>query len=102
MLRNIVAPLILASSIGLAKEFNHEKFQILAKDIDTEKNIVTAKGNVVVFSSSYYISAGKIVYNKENETFELFDNVLILRCTYSHSRALIQCCLAFTRSFKAR
>lgn len=79
MLRNIVAPLILSSSVGFAAEFNHEKFQILAEDIETQNNVITAIGNVVVFSPSYYISAGKIIYNKEKESFELFDNVLILK-----------------------
>ena len=29
--------------------------------------------------STYYLSANKIIFNKENETFELFGNVLIIK-----------------------
>ncbi len=80
MLRRIVLPLTLLSSISLANEIEKkEKFQFLAKDIKTEGNIVTATGDVVVFSKSYYISANKIVYNKKKNSFELFDNVFVLK-----------------------
>jgi len=79
MFKNIVAPLILVSTLSFAQEINTEKFQLIAKNIDSKENIVTALGNVVVFSKSYYLTADKIVYNKENETFELFDNVLIMK-----------------------
>lgn len=79
MLKKIVAPLVLFSTLSYAQEFNSEKFQLLAENIDSDNNIITAVGNVVIFSPSYYLSAGKIIYNKEKETFELFDNVLILK-----------------------
>jgi len=79
MLKKIVAPLVLISSLSYAAELNTEKFQLLAKDINTEKNKVIAVGDVVVFSNSYYLTANKIIYDKKNNTFELFDNVLILK-----------------------
>lgn len=79
MLRSVVAPLILLSTLSYSKELNNEKFQLLAKNIDTKDSTVIANGDVVVFSKSYYITADKIVYDKEKETFELFDNVLILK-----------------------
>ncbi|QKJ23128.1 LPS-assembly protein LptD [Poseidonibacter lekithochrous] len=79
MLKHIIAPLIIASSLSFAQEMNTEKFQLLAKSIDTKNDKVIASGDVVIFSNSYYISAKKIIYDKTNETFELFDDVLILK-----------------------
>ena len=34
---------------------------------------------MLLFTPTYYLSANKIIYNKENETFELFDNVLVIK-----------------------
>ncbi len=55
------------------------KFQVIADNISTKNNILTASGNVVVFSSEYYITAQKVIYNKESGIFELFDDVIILK-----------------------
>lgn len=81
MLKNNVASLLLISSLATvnAAELKNEKFQLISEYINTENNIVTATGNVIVFSPTYYLSASKIIYNKIEETFELFDNVLILK-----------------------
>ena len=81
MLKNNVASLLLISSLATvnAAELKNEKFQLISENINTENNIVTATGNVIVFSPTYYLSASKIIYNKLEETFELFDNVLILK-----------------------
>ena len=79
MHKKIVASLIITSSLLYAQELKNEKFQLVAKKVDAINNIVTANGDVVVYSPSYYLSANKIIYNKENETFELFDNVLVIR-----------------------
>lgn len=79
MLKKYITPLVLLSTLAYSAELKNEKFQILAKDINSKDNIMTAKGDVVIFSPSYYLSAQRVVYNKENETFELFDNVLVLR-----------------------
>ncbi len=78
MHKKIVASLIITSSLLYAQELKNEKFQLVAKKVDAINNIVTADGDVVVYSPSYYLSANKIIYNKENETFELFDNVLVI------------------------
>ena len=79
MHKKIIASLLLTSVLSFSQELNNEKFQLVAKNIDSKNNIVTATGEVVVFSPSYYLSADKIVYNKENESFELFDNVIIIK-----------------------
>jgi LPS-assembly protein len=79
MHKKIIASLIITSSLLYSQEIKNEKFQLISKDIDSKNNIVIATGNVVVFSPTYYLSADKIIYNKDNETFELFNNVLIIK-----------------------
>jgi LPS-assembly protein len=79
MYKKIVASLVITSSLLYSQEIKNEKFQLISKDINTKDNIVIATGDVVVFSPTYYLSADKIIYNKDNETFELFDNVLIIK-----------------------
>ncbi|WP_419764811.1 MAG: LPS-assembly protein LptD [Arcobacter sp.] len=73
--------LILPILIGtlFSKELKNEKLQILSNDLNSKDNIVIAKGDVVIFSPKYYISAQKIIYDKENATLELFDDVVILK-----------------------
>ena len=79
MYKKIIASLVITSSLLCAEEIKNEKFQLISKDINTKENIVIATGDVVVFSPTYYLSADKIIYNKDNETFELFNNVLIIK-----------------------
>ncbi len=79
MYKKIIASLVITSSLLCSQEIKNEKFQLISKNIDTKDNIVVATGDVVVFSPTYYLSADKIIYNKENETFELFNNVLIIK-----------------------
>ncbi len=75
MLRKFLATIILVVSL----EAQVEKFQVIASNVDTKNNIMIATGNVVIFSPSYYITAQKIIYDKNKGTFELFDDVLILK-----------------------
>lgn len=79
MHKKILLSLLVASSLLKAEEIKNEKFQLVAKDINSKQNIVTAIGEVVIFSPTYYLSADKILFNKDNETFELFGNVLIIK-----------------------
>lgn len=79
MHKKIIISLLIASSLLPAVELKNEKFQLVAKNVDALENIVTASGNVVIYSPTYYLSANKVIYNKENETFELFDNVLVIK-----------------------
>lgn len=79
MYKKIVASLVITSSLLYSQEITNEKFQLIAKDINSKENIITATGSVVVFSPTYYLSADKIIHNKQNDTFELFGNVLIIK-----------------------
>jgi LPS-assembly protein len=60
-------------------ELKNEKFNILAKEITTNGDYINALGDVVVYSQTFYLTASKAKYNKNNETLELFDNVLVIK-----------------------
>ncbi|MGB5919369.1 LPS-assembly protein LptD [Arcobacter sp.] len=73
----LLLPILLGSLYS--KDFQKEKLQILSNDLNSKDNIVIANGDVVIFSPKYYISAQKVIYDKENATLELFDDVVILK-----------------------
>lgn len=75
MLRKFLATALLVVSLHAQTE----KFQVIANDVSAENEIMVATGNVVIFSPTYYITAQKIIYDKKKGTFELFDDVIILR-----------------------
>jgi len=65
----------------------NEKYQIYANKLETKNNITTATGDVVIFSKTYYMTAQKVIYNKDKETFELFNDVVILKDNNLHSNS---------------
>ena len=73
----LILPILLGSLYS--KDFQKEKLQILSNDLNSKDNIVIANGDVVIFSPKYYISAQKVIYDKEKGTLELFDDVVILK-----------------------
>ena len=75
MLRKFLATVILIGSLHA----DVEKFQVIATNVKSQNNIMIATGNVVIFSPTYYITAQKIIYDKNKGTFELFDDVMILK-----------------------
>lgn len=83
MHKKLLASALLAACLQnsiYAQTVKNEKFELLARDIiNTNKNIVIASGDVVVYSPTYYITADKAKYNKSKEVFELFGNVLIIK-----------------------
>src|SRR5574344_301598 len=78
-MRKIVASIIVTSALIYGAEINNEKYQLIAEKVDTKDNIITATGNVVIYSPTYYLSADKVIFHKDSENFELFDNVLIIK-----------------------
>ena len=56
-----------------------ENLEIIAKNIVMENNIVTATGNVIVYSTTKYITASKLIYDRNRSTIELFDDVAIVQ-----------------------
>jgi LPS-assembly protein len=56
-----------------------EKFQVFANNVNTKNNLLVANGNVIIISPTYYITAQKAIYDKDKGTFELFDDVIVLK-----------------------
>ena len=56
-----------------------ENVEFVAKEVHKVGDIVTATGDVLVYSPSYLISAKRAKYDEKNEVVELFENVSILR-----------------------
>jgi LPS-assembly protein len=82
MLKNtIISSLILASSLCANTSIpkKNENVQILAENLNNQGNIVKASGNILIFSPTYYITAKELIYNKEDQTLELFNDVNILK-----------------------
>jgi LPS-assembly protein len=61
--------------IVLAKE--DETMQIIANKVDQNGTIITANGDILVFSPNYFITAQKAIYDQNSSTLELFGNVNI-------------------------
>lgn len=79
MLKKILLVLTLVIVSASAQGVEDEKYQINAKVLDTKNDIITAVGDVVIFSKTYFMTADKALYDRKNQTFELFDDVLILK-----------------------
>lgn len=76
MLKKILLISLILINLNAKEE---EKYQINAKNLDTKNNIIVASGDVVIFSKTYFMTAKKAIYDKNNNTFELFDDVVILK-----------------------
>jgi LPS-assembly protein len=70
--------LLFAAAVSAA-DFTDEYVQIVSKDMETINNVITANTNVVVYSKNYYITANKLIYDKNNSKLELFENVNITK-----------------------
>lgn len=70
---------LLFSLFVSAAEFTDKNIQILAKHLNTKDNIITADGDVVVYSQNYFITSKKMIYNKNTGTIELFEDVNLIK-----------------------
>ncbi len=70
---------IFFTSLALVSLNAQEKYQINAINLDTKDDVIIANDDVVIFSKTYYMTANKVIYNKAENTFELFDDVTILK-----------------------
>jgi len=76
MLKKILVAIILIVSLCAKSK---ERFQVLANSVDTKNDILVAKGDVVIFSPTYYILAQRAIYDKNEKTLELFGDVVVLK-----------------------
>ncbi len=71
-MRKIVLFLILIVNFSYAKI---ENVELLANSVHKNEHFIVAKGDVLVYSESYLITAQKAVYNELNGDLELFEDV---------------------------
>ncbi|MEA2017738.1 MAG: LPS-assembly protein LptD [Campylobacterota bacterium] len=71
--------LFIVSIINAATFSDDEYLQIVAKDLNSKNDIITANGNVIAYSPAFYITAKKLIYDKNNLKLELFGDVNIIK-----------------------
>jgi len=79
MLKTFLLILFLNITIFAKNSIKDENIQILAQNLEVKEGIVTASGEVVVYSLNYYITANRLIYDKVNAKLELFDDVNIVK-----------------------
>ncbi len=79
MLRIILLTIFTVSFVFSQSSLKDEDIEILAKKLEVQDNIVTAFGNVIVYSLNYYITANRLRYDKINKKLELFGDVNIVK-----------------------
>ncbi|MGP1485345.1 MAG: LPS-assembly protein LptD [Campylobacter sp.] len=70
---------ILFLFFGVVVANGAQNIELLADDVKREGEIVTANKNVIVYSQDYFMSADRAIYNQQDGTLELFDNVNVMR-----------------------
>lgn len=78
-IKYLILTLLVFCSSSLYGEQNKKVVQIIADSIEQNGNIITANNNVLLFSPNYYITADKVVFDRNKSTVELFNNVSILK-----------------------
>ncbi len=66
---------------------NVENVEFLASDVQKDGDIITANGNVLLYSQNYLASADSAKYDQKNNIIELFGNVSLMRGEYETSRS---------------
>jgi len=69
--------LLIQSSCMIVFAKDDETMQIIANKVDQNGTIITANGDILVFSPNYFITAQKAIYDQNSSTLELFGNVNI-------------------------
>lgn len=83
LIRNFLI-ILFGFSLCVAKVQNVE---LMAENVSKNGDIITAIGNVVMYSQDYFITADKAVYDEKNQVAELFGNVNSMRYLNETSRA---------------
>ncbi|MEA3315878.1 MAG: hypothetical protein U9Q30_08495 [Campylobacterota bacterium] len=53
--------------------------EIVANKLEQKNNILTAEGDIIIYSKDYYITANKMIYDKNTTNLELFGDVNVLK-----------------------
>ena len=75
----LIITLFFTSTVLNAKAFDDDYLQIVSQNLEIEDDVITAQGDVLVYSPDYYITANRLIYDKINTTLELFGDVSIIK-----------------------
>ncbi|MDA3056005.1 LPS-assembly protein LptD [Campylobacter sp. CN_NE4] len=64
-----------------------QNVELIADDVVKNGDIITATGNVIIYSQDYFVTADRAVYDQKDEVAELFGNVNSMRGLNEASRA---------------
>ena len=67
--------LLLFIVVGLWAKQAAQDVEVLAESVNKELNRIHARGNVVLYSQKYLITADEAYYDQENGDLELFGNI---------------------------
>lgn len=73
--------------LGISAFGKIQDVELLANSVNRVGEVVEAKGNVVVYSQDYFITADRAIYDEKNEVIELFGNVNSMRGSNETARA---------------
>ncbi len=80
MLKLFLFLVLLLQQLLSGKNFLEDEYlQIIGNNLEIKDNIIEANGDVVVYSQNYYITANRLIYNKNNLILELFDDVNMIK-----------------------
>jgi len=79
MLRFFIFYFLFFFVVVYGTEFTDENIQVVAKSLNSKDEVITATGDVVVFSQNYYITSKKLIYDKKKRTIEFFDDVNLIK-----------------------
>ncbi len=60
-----------------AKDLNKKRFTLFAKNISSKNGIITANGDVTIYSKDSTFRANRVVYHKKSSLLELFGDVFV-------------------------
>ena len=63
-------------TVLIAEEVN-DKVEIFATNIDTQDNIIEASGDIAVVYKDHFLTASRVIYDKNTGNLELFENVRV-------------------------
>jgi len=66
-------------NLNASQSIKDEYLQIVANNLEQKDSILTAQGDIIIYSEDYYITAKKMIYDKNTTNLELFGDVNILK-----------------------
>lgn len=77
---SLLLTFLLGTTSIFAENISDDKYlQIVGDNLEVKDNIINANGDVLLFTPNYFITANKVIYDKNSSKIELFDDVNIVK-----------------------